>query len=60
MDVTSRLFGNRRKRFFLKKEAKNFYLPWALSMMLPDAARNQSFFASFCSQKEVLPSLFVS
>jgi hypothetical protein len=59
--VHGRDFGavwKQKRALLFKKEAKNFYLPWA--MALRNASRNQSFFASFCSQKEVLPLLFVS
>jgi hypothetical protein len=43
------------KRFFFgKKEPKNFCLRRALAMFVSQPAVNQSFFASFCSQKEVL------
>jgi hypothetical protein len=46
---------------FLKKRSKKLLLPWRLRVALPSpqpVSRSQSFFASFCLQKEVLPSSF--
>jgi hypothetical protein len=41
---------------FLKKRSKKFLLagPWALVAPAPMPQSQKSFFASFCSQKEVL------
>jgi hypothetical protein len=39
---------------FLKKRTKKLLVLWVLATVLP-ASAGQSFFASFCSQKEVFP-----
>jgi hypothetical protein len=50
----------RRKQFFFEKKNQKTFAP--LRAHLPPSgvtSKNQSFFASFCSQKEVLPAFFI-
>jgi hypothetical protein len=43
----------------LKKRSKKLLFPARFATVSVKASRNQSFFASFCSQKEGLTSLFM-
>jgi hypothetical protein len=47
------------KKRLAAREPKNFFEsgPWALALSKPVVQSKRSFFASFCSQKEVLASL---
>jgi hypothetical protein len=49
-----------KRRFFEKKRAKNFYYSSALPPSHAQSQDKKSFFASFCSQKEVLTFLKVA
>jgi hypothetical protein len=42
------------KRFFFEKKNQKTFRPAGCGNTVATARRNQSFFASFCSQKEVL------
>jgi len=48
---------NQAKRFFFEKRGKNLLLHLGCGNGGATIPRTQSFFASFCSQKEVLASL---
>jgi hypothetical protein len=50
---------NKQAVLFCKKEPKNFYVFYAGVFDRPQAQMNQSFFASFCSQKEVLKGIIL-
>jgi hypothetical protein len=39
-----------------EKSAQKLFLIWTVAVKTPVAQTNKSFFASFCSQKEVLSS----
>jgi hypothetical protein len=43
-------------RFFEKKRRKKLLLVWSRAVATPLAQTNKSFFASFFSKKEALPS----
>jgi hypothetical protein len=46
----------KRKRFFFEKKQQKTFAPGRCGTALPQPPANQSLFASFCSQKEVLTS----
>jgi hypothetical protein len=45
-----------RKQFFFYKRTEKLLLDVVAATALPTPPTNQSFFVSFCSQKEVLPN----
>jgi len=45
------------KWFFFEKKNQKTFAPLRALVKPPEAQMIQSFFASFCSQKEVLPSM---
>jgi hypothetical protein len=48
-----------RKQFFFEKKNQKTFAPLREIVARPLAKNDQSFFASFCSQKEVLSSLLL-
>jgi hypothetical protein len=52
-------YGEKRRRSFLKKRTKKLLLRDAKVVARPLAKNEQSFFASFCSKKEVLSFLLL-
>jgi hypothetical protein len=53
------VFGHEGSSRFLKKAAQKFLLCWAMGVVGANAhgPEEQSFFATFCSQKVAFPSL---